>query len=219
MHGASAQLIESSTGQKTYLIIVLAVFGLLMVLSMSVFAFMSFRLQQRVTQADAMLLAVGKRVIAMDESLELFKGHGEALREVASKQDAVTSQLTKIELRLDDVVRTVQLATDAVSKPAAGADKPGHRDHQSVDPTASGAGTSASACGPGGSAQRSRSLGASAQSGRGQCQAATGCSARAGRIGCTGQTCGKAGSVSPRSGARQNGIRGPAPRHPPSPGA
>lgn len=122
MHGASAQLIESSTGQKTYLIIVLAVFGLLMVLSMSVFAFMSFRLQQRVTQADAMLLAVGKRVIAMDESLELFKGHGEALREVASKQDAVTSQLTKIELRLDDVVRTVQLATDAVSKPAAGAD-------------------------------------------------------------------------------------------------
>jgi methyl-accepting chemotaxis protein len=115
-------LIESSAGQKTYLIIVLAVFGLLMVLSMSVFAFMSFRLQQRVIQADAMLLAVGKRVIAMDESLELFKGHGEALREVASKQDAMTSQLTKIELRLDDVVRTVQLATDAVSKPAAGAD-------------------------------------------------------------------------------------------------
>ena len=122
MHGASTQLIESSAGQKTYLIIVLAVFGLLMVLSMSVFAFMSFRLQQRVIQADAMLLAVGKRVIAMDESLELFKGHGEALREVASKQDAMTSQLTKIELRLDDVVRTVQLATDAVSKPAAGAD-------------------------------------------------------------------------------------------------
>ena len=122
MHGATTQLIESSTGQKTYLIIVLAVFGLLMVLSMSVFAFMSFRLQQRVIQADAMLLAVGKRVIAMDESLELFKGHGEALREVASKQDAITSQLTKIELRLDDVVRTVQLATDAVTKPAAGAD-------------------------------------------------------------------------------------------------
>jgi hypothetical protein len=122
MHGATTQLIESSTGQKTYLIIVLAVFGLLMVLSMSVFAFMSFRLQQRVIQADAMLLAVGKRVIAMDESLELFKGHGEVLREVGSKQDAITSQLTKIELRLDDVVRTVQLATDAVTKPAAGAD-------------------------------------------------------------------------------------------------
>ena len=122
MHGATTQLIESSTGQNTYLIIVLAVFGLLMVLSMSVFAFMSFRLQQRVIQADAMLLAVGKRVIAMDESLELFKGHGEVLREVGSKQDAITSQLTKIELRLDDVVRTVQLATDAVTKPAAGAD-------------------------------------------------------------------------------------------------
>ena len=119
MHGASTQLIESYAGQKMYLIIVLAVFGLLMVLAMSVFAFMSFRLQQRVTQADAMLIAVGKRVIAMDEGLELFTGHGEALREVASKQDAIISAQTKIELRLDEVMRGVQAAADTISKPAA----------------------------------------------------------------------------------------------------
>ena len=119
MHGASTQLIESYAGQKMYLIIVLAVFGLLMVLAMSVFAFMSFRLQQRVAQADAMLIAVGKRVIAMDEGLELFTGHGEALREVASKQDAIISAQTKIELRLDEVMRGVQTAADIISKPAA----------------------------------------------------------------------------------------------------
>ncbi len=119
MHGASTQLIESYAGQKMYLIIVLAVFGLLMVLAMSVFAFMSFRLQQRVAQADAMLIAVGKRVIAMDEGLELFTGHGEALREVASKQDAIISAQTKIELRLDEVMRGVQTAADTISKPAA----------------------------------------------------------------------------------------------------
>lgn len=119
MHGASTQLIESYAGQKMYLIIVLAVFGLLMVLAMSVFAFMSFRLQQRVAQADAMLIAVGKRVIAMDEGLELFTGHGEALREVASKQDAIISAQTKIELRLDEVMRGVQAAADSIAKPAA----------------------------------------------------------------------------------------------------
>jgi len=119
MHGASTQLIESYAGQKMYLIIVLAVFGLLMVLAMSVFAFMSFRLQQRVTQADAMLIAVGKRVIAMDEGLALFTGHGEALREVASKQDAIISAQTKIELRLDEVMRGVQAAADTIAKPAA----------------------------------------------------------------------------------------------------
>ena len=119
MHGASTQLIESYSAQKMYLIIVLAVFGLLMVLAMSVFAFMSFRLQQRVAQADAMLIAVGKRVIAMDESLELFTSHGEALREVASKQDAIISAQTKIELRLDEVMRGVQAAVDTISKPAA----------------------------------------------------------------------------------------------------
>jgi hypothetical protein len=119
MHGASTQLIESYAGQKMYLIIVLAVFGLLMVLAMTVFAFMSFRLQQRVTQADAMLIAVGKRVIAMDEGLELFTGHGEALREVASKQEAILSAQTKIELRLDEVMRGVQGAVDTISKPVA----------------------------------------------------------------------------------------------------
>lgn len=123
MHGASTQLIESYAGQKMYLIIVLAVFGLLMVLSMSVFAFMSFRLQQRVAQADAMLIAVGKRVIAMDESLELFSGHGEALREIASKQDAIISAQTKIELRLDEVMRGVQAAADSIAKPAHDKDK------------------------------------------------------------------------------------------------
>lgn len=119
MHGASTQLIASYAGQKMYLIIVLAVFGLLMVLAMTVFAFMSFRLQQRVTQADAMLIAVGKRVIAMDEGLELFTGHGEALREVASKQEAILSAQTKIELRLDEVMRGVQGAVDTISKPVA----------------------------------------------------------------------------------------------------
>jgi methyl-accepting chemotaxis protein len=119
MHGASTELIESYSGQKVYLVIVLAVFGLLMVMAISIFAFMSYRLNQRVAQADAMLLAVGKRVIAMDESLELFSGHGEALREVASKQDAIVSAQTKIELRLDEVMRGVQTAVDTIAKPPA----------------------------------------------------------------------------------------------------
>ena len=123
MHSASTQLIESYAGQKMYLIIVLGVFGLLMVLAITVFAFMSFRLQQRVTQADAMLIAVGKRVIAMDEGLELFTGHGEALREVASKQEAIISAQTKIELRLDEVMRGVQAAADSIAKPANDKDK------------------------------------------------------------------------------------------------
>jgi len=123
MHKASTELIESGSGQKIYLIIVLAVFGLLIVMAISIFAFMSFRLNQRVAQADAMLLAVGKRVIAMDESLEMFTGHGEALREVANKQDAIISAQTKIELRLDEVMRGVQMAADSIAKPAAGSDK------------------------------------------------------------------------------------------------
>jgi hypothetical protein len=55
--------------------------------------------------------------------LEMFTGHGEALREVASKQDAIISAQTKIELRLDEVMRGVQIAADSIAKPAAGSDK------------------------------------------------------------------------------------------------
>ena len=119
MHGASTQLFSGAywLGEVLHWQDWAAV--LLMVLAISLFAFMSFRLQQRVTQADAMLIAVGKRVIAMDESLELFTGHGEALREVASKQDAIISAQTKIELRLDEVMRGVQGAVDTISKPVA----------------------------------------------------------------------------------------------------
>jgi hypothetical protein len=123
MHSASTELIESYSSQKMFLVIVLGVFGLLMVLAMSVFAFMSFRLQQRVAQADAVLISVVAGALAMDESLALFSGHGEALREVASKQDAIMSAQTKTDLRLDEVMRGVQTAADSIAKPAHDKDK------------------------------------------------------------------------------------------------
>ena len=201
MHKASTELIESGSGQKIYLIIVLAVFGLLIVMAISIFAFMSFRLNQRVAQADAMLLAVGKRVIAMDESLEMFTGHGEALREVASKQDAIISAQTKIELRLDEVMRGVQMAADSIAKPAAGSDK---------DPL--GWQPRSCAGGPRCRAQRSRSLGTPTQGCRSERQTARRRRSAGSSPQATGKASGKTNSVPAGSKSRENARRAVKPR-------
>jgi hypothetical protein len=115
---------ESNASVRIYGIVVLAAFAILMMIGLGLFGFMSMRLQTRISQADAMLLAVGKRVVAMDESIELLTDTGERLRDMAAKQDLLASQQLKNETRLEDVMRVAQSASDALIKPAADAKGP-----------------------------------------------------------------------------------------------
>jgi hypothetical protein len=119
LHSAADHVMESNASVRIYGIVVLAAFGILMMIGLGLFGFMSMRLQSRISQADAMLLAVGKRVVAMDESIELLTGTGERLRDMAAKQDVLASQQLKNETRLEDVMRVAQSASDALTKPAA----------------------------------------------------------------------------------------------------
>ena len=80
---------------------------------------MSYRLQSRITQADEMLLAVGKRIVTMNEAMELITGAGETLRDIASRQDTIVGGQAKLDTRLDEVVAaTAQAAAQAAAKPA-----------------------------------------------------------------------------------------------------
>lgn len=119
LHSAADYVIESNASVRIYGIVVLAAFAILMMIGLGLFGFMSMRLQTRISQADAMLLAVGKRVVAMDESIELLTDTGERLRDMAAKQDLLASQQLKNETRLEDVMRVAQSASDALIKPAA----------------------------------------------------------------------------------------------------
>ena len=119
LHSAADHVMESNASVRIYGIVVLAAFGILMMIGLGLFGFMSMRLQSRITQADAMLLAVGKRVVAMDESIALLTDTGERLRDMAAKQDVLASQQLKNETRLEDVMRVAQSASDALIKPAA----------------------------------------------------------------------------------------------------
>ena len=124
LHSAADHVMESNASVRIYGIVVLAAFAILMMIGLGLFGFMSMRLQTRISQADAMLLAVGKRVVAMDESIELLTDTGERLRDMAAKQDLLASQQLKNETRLEDVMRVAQSASDALIKPAADAKGP-----------------------------------------------------------------------------------------------
>jgi hypothetical protein len=124
LHSAADHVMESNASVRIYGIVVLAAFAILMMIGLGLFGFMSMRLQTRISQADAMLLAVGKRVVAMDESIELLTDTGERLRDMAAKQDLLASQQLKNETRLEDVMRVAQSASDALIKTAADAKGP-----------------------------------------------------------------------------------------------
>ena len=125
MHEASAALVESHGKQRINGIVVLATFGALMVTSMVLFGIMSYRLQSRINQADEMLLAVGKRIVTMNETMELITGAGETLREISSRQDTIVGGQAKLDVRLDEMMNaTAQAAAHAASKPADGKGAP-----------------------------------------------------------------------------------------------
>jgi DNA repair ATPase RecN len=120
MHAASAALVESHDKQRLNGIVVLAVFGALMLTSMALFGIMSYRLQSRITQADEMLLAVGKRIVAMNETMELITGAGETLRDIAARQDTIVGGQAKLDARLDEMLANAAQASAAAAtaKPA-----------------------------------------------------------------------------------------------------
>lgn len=116
LQAATHHMIGGHVTQRKHGLIVLALFTTLMLIAMVLFGFMSARLQQRIAQADAMLLAVGKRVVTMNEAIELISDTGEALRDISNKQNAITSQQGKLDSRLDELMRATQSAMQAISQ-------------------------------------------------------------------------------------------------------
>jgi ABC-type multidrug transport system fused ATPase/permease subunit len=120
MQKATAKLTETYGAAQHLGMIVLAVFVALSVVSLTLFGFMTYRLQERVSQLDAMLVAVGKRVVAMDESIDLFNNTGAVLGDVSLKQSGLVTSQKQLESRVDDVAKGLGNMIDAMAKkPAA----------------------------------------------------------------------------------------------------
>ncbi|MCX7234600.1 MAG: hypothetical protein NTY26_14470, partial [Burkholderiales bacterium] len=110
---AAKELMAGHATQRKHGLIVLAVFGLLVVIAVAMAGLMSIRLQQRITKADEMLLAVGKRVIAMDESIKLISNSGEIFQTMSEQQDAISRQQTRLEAKVEELMKTAQSAISA----------------------------------------------------------------------------------------------------------
>ncbi len=115
---ATHKLIATFATQQKLAKIILAAAGGLMLLTTVVFVGMSTSLLSRLGKLDAMMLAVGKRVVSMDASLELVGAASEQLKDVLEKQDAISGAQSKLESRLDDVMKTSQGAAEQSAKQA-----------------------------------------------------------------------------------------------------
>jgi hypothetical protein len=120
MHKATVKLTETYGAAQNLGMICLAVFVALSVVAITLFGFMTYRLQERVAQLDAMLVAVGKRVVTMDESIDLFNNTGTLLGDVSQKQSGLVTSQKQLESRVDDVSKGLSNMIDAMAKkPAA----------------------------------------------------------------------------------------------------
>jgi hypothetical protein len=113
---ASNKLTISYEQQRKLLILLIAIFGGLMIVACGVFATMAWRLQSRVSQLDTMVLAVGKRVVGMDASMESVGAVQQALQELMVKQEAMTSLQSKIDARLEEAIKSTQGVPELTAK-------------------------------------------------------------------------------------------------------
>jgi len=113
---ASNKLTMSYEQQRKLLILLIAIFGGLMIVACGVFATMAWRLQSRVSQLDTMVLAVGKRVVGMDASMESVGAVQQALQELLVKQEAMTSLQSKIDARMEEAIKSTQGVPELTAK-------------------------------------------------------------------------------------------------------
>ena len=116
MQQATQKLSEAIDSQQKLTLVIVAITSAVLLMAMAVFALMAFRLQNRVSDLDAIVLAVGKRVVSMDASIEMMGGSAALLKDVASKQDAIMNAQVKLEGRLDESVKSAQAAPEQAAK-------------------------------------------------------------------------------------------------------
>jgi hypothetical protein len=113
---ASKKLIEAYSQQRKVQFVLIGLCGVLMVVACGVFGAMAWRLQSRVAQLDVMLVAVGKRVVGMDASMESVGAVQQALQELMVKQEASAALQTKLDVRLEEAIKSTQGVPELTAK-------------------------------------------------------------------------------------------------------
>ncbi|PUE10230.1 hypothetical protein [Limnohabitans sp. T6-20] len=81
--------------------LLLAITSGVLIVSLIFFLIMGVRLVSRINQLDAMLMAVGKRVVELNSGMESLEGVNQSVKELAAQQVALTKSQGQIEGRID----------------------------------------------------------------------------------------------------------------------
>ncbi len=103
---ASHDLLQATKQQRKQAQIILGIAAGFLLLSALVFSTLSMVMQRRVKQLDEMVLAVGKRVVEMDASLESVASVQESLKGMVEKQEELAEAQTKIDAKLEGFFKT-----------------------------------------------------------------------------------------------------------------
>jgi uncharacterized protein YoxC len=98
---ATGELKELSDGGYKKARLLMAIAGGIMVVCTLFFLVMGVRLVSRINQLDALMEAVGKRVIELNVAMESIEGVNRSVQDVAAKQTELTKSQGQIEGRID----------------------------------------------------------------------------------------------------------------------
>ena len=88
--------------------ILLGIAGGLMFITAIVFATSIFTLKSRINQMDAMLASLSKRVVELNDSVEMVGSVNEGLQAMVAKQDDITKMQGSLEKRLNEAIKNTE---------------------------------------------------------------------------------------------------------------
>jgi len=107
--------------------LLLAIGGGVLILSTLFFLIMGVRLVSRINQLDAMIEAVGKRVVELSSGMESLEGVNRSVQDLAAKQAELTKSQSQIEGRIDASLKeseslVAKVPTETAKQVAASSD-------------------------------------------------------------------------------------------------
>jgi DNA repair exonuclease SbcCD ATPase subunit len=105
MKKATHNLEELMKANKKQHQIMLGIAGGLMFVTAIIFGTSIFTLKSRINQMDAMLASLSKRVVELNDSMEMVGSVNEGLQAMVAKQDDITKMQGRLETRLNEAIK------------------------------------------------------------------------------------------------------------------
>ena len=99
--------------------ILLGIAGGLMFVTAIVFATSIFSLKSRINQMDTMLASLSKRVVELNDSVEMVGSVNEGLQAMVSKQDDISKMQGSLESRLNEAIKNTESVPEKTAQQVA----------------------------------------------------------------------------------------------------